>query len=389
MNFKELISPVSTGDFFSTYYEKKHLHIKRNSKTFYQDVLTIKELDTILFSIGNTFPDFRVANNDSNDDIISKAYTLKDTPIIDPLKFIKAYKEGATLVMSALQIKHFNLRTLTNELSAFFKHKFQTNVYATPQNSQGFSTHFDTHDVFILQISGHKTCRIYDQPITLADSTYEYNKATFVPGNVIDEFTLEQGDLLYIPRGIVHDAYCTTNQSVHITTGLMGKTWAVQLAEMLAVSSKKFEVLRKFPKTHEYDSTQKSKEVEDLKSAVIQLIDNMHNDSFEDDFYSMQRSIAKGYLHQAILDSPISLDSKVKLREKHNVRLHTSQDVLTIKFYDFKLNMPAMCKEFLDILLNEDSFVPVKDINVNFDNDSKLLLINQLDTIGLVEIENV
>jgi ribosomal protein L16 Arg81 hydroxylase len=32
----------------------------------------------------------------------------------------------------------------------------QTNIYLSPPNAQGFGTHFDSHDVFVLQVAGSK-----------------------------------------------------------------------------------------------------------------------------------------------------------------------------------------------------------------------------------------
>ena len=41
------------------------------------------------------------------------------------------------------------------------------NVYLTPPSSQGFTAHYDAHDVFILQIAGSKHWRLYDAPLRL------------------------------------------------------------------------------------------------------------------------------------------------------------------------------------------------------------------------------
>ena len=39
-------------------------------------------------------------------------------------------------------------------------------------------------------------------------------------------FTLNQGDMIYIPRGFVHAAECGSGPSLHITLGLGVRTWA-------------------------------------------------------------------------------------------------------------------------------------------------------------------
>ena len=60
-----------------------------------------------------------------------------------------------------------SLRNFANNLANEYGHFFQTNLYLTPPNAQGFKTHYDSHDVFILQIHGKKKWRFYNTPIKL------------------------------------------------------------------------------------------------------------------------------------------------------------------------------------------------------------------------------
>ena len=54
-------------------------------------------------------------------------------------------------------------RDLADELG----HATQCNAYVTPPGSQGFAPHHDTHDVFVLQVDGHKRWNIYEPLIRL------------------------------------------------------------------------------------------------------------------------------------------------------------------------------------------------------------------------------
>ena len=38
-------------------------------------------------------------------------------------------------------------------------------------------------------------------------------------------FTLQQGDMVYIPRGFIHAAECGSENSMHITLGVYSATW--------------------------------------------------------------------------------------------------------------------------------------------------------------------
>ena len=103
---------------------------------------------------------------------------------------------------------------------------FQTNVYLSPPNRQGFKTHFDSHDVFVLQVSGSKHWTIYDTLIELPLHGQSFDPDKRTPGAPTRELMLNAGDLFYCPRGLFHSARSTDEASLHITLGLIGKTWA-------------------------------------------------------------------------------------------------------------------------------------------------------------------
>jgi len=104
------------------------------------------------------------------------------------------------------------------------------NVYITPAGNQAFNPHYDDHDVFILQCDGAKEWSIYgdyEQSVKLPNGRLKFEKAKHIPKSEgISDFTLETGDLLYIPRGVMHDARCSNDFSIHITFGAGAITWS-------------------------------------------------------------------------------------------------------------------------------------------------------------------
>ena len=50
---------------------------------------------------------------------------------------------------------------LCQQLAAELGHPVQANAYVTPPQNQGFSNHYDVHDVFVLQIEGEKRWQIH------------------------------------------------------------------------------------------------------------------------------------------------------------------------------------------------------------------------------------
>ena len=97
----------------------------------------------------------------------------------------------------------------------------QANAYRTPASAQGFAVHHDTHDVFVLQVCGHKRWRIYEPVVEapLKDQRWSAADADAV-GEPLHDITLRAGDTLYIPRGWPHEAASADEASLHITVGL-------------------------------------------------------------------------------------------------------------------------------------------------------------------------
>jgi ribosomal protein L16 Arg81 hydroxylase len=152
---------------------------------------------------------------------------------------------GATLVLDSLHQHDAKLGLLCRLLDQQLGHRHQTNLYLTPPNGQGFTPHWDNHDVFILQVMGSKHWRVEKQ---------HRRKLPFHDEKILDEarqlvgerdaFTLNQGDMVYIPRGYVHAAECGPEPSLHITLGMVPFTWAELLQAMTKAAIQKDDRLR-------------------------------------------------------------------------------------------------------------------------------------------------
>ena len=73
---------------------------------------------------------------------------------------------GATLVLSQMHEVHLPLGRFCRGLEQIFLHPAQCNIYLTPPGAQGFRTHYDTHDVLILQVQGEKLWRYWPHAVS-------------------------------------------------------------------------------------------------------------------------------------------------------------------------------------------------------------------------------
>lgn len=240
MSFDQVIAPVTRDAFFADSFEKKHLVIRRGQPDYYSSLLSTADIDWAVTTLGLSTPEVNVVQADRD---ITAADFAYESGFTDPLSVSKLFDEGATIIMSNLQERLPKLAEFCRALEKVFSARVQTNIYLTPAHSQGFKAHYDGHDVLVLQVEGTKEWRIYDTPVHLPLQEQGFNPHDVPIGEETDRFVLEPGDMVYVPRGLTHDAVSTDQTSLHITTGLMTRSWAdvmVEAVRKLALNDSAF-----------------------------------------------------------------------------------------------------------------------------------------------------
>ena len=109
------------------------------------------------------------------------------------------------------------LWALLSNLENFCSRRPGCNAYWTPANSQGFAPHWDDIDAFVLQIEGRKRWRLYPTR-DVSEKFPRFSSAEFskeerkrLEESKYVEIILEPGDLMYMPRGTIHEAFCIAN----------------------------------------------------------------------------------------------------------------------------------------------------------------------------------
>lgn len=201
----------------------------------YADLLSIAVLDAYLRTDGARSPRIAMADDsrEGSAGVPEHEFTLPDGRVDLP-RLLGRFDAGASLVASQFHETHAPLGRFCRGLEKLFLHGCQTNIYLTPPKAQGFRTHFDTHDVLVLQVSGRKRWRVWD-----GQAVENPTRRTPWPGNMppVGEphvVMMEPGDALYIPRGVMHDAATEPGEpSLHITVGLLEPSWAQALRSLI------------------------------------------------------------------------------------------------------------------------------------------------------------
>lgn len=215
----------------------------------FDDLLSTADVDELVADRALRTPFFRTVREGGSLPLPTRSGNAggrRLADLVDPEALAAQYAGGATLVLNALHRMHPPVARFCRELSAELGHQTQCNAYLTPGGRhQGFDFHHDTHDVFVLQVSGRKRWIVHEPVLRLPLSSQPQAGEHLVTAGAdpLLDVELEAGDALYLPRGYVHAALTTDVDSVHLTVGVLSTTWYDVLSDVVALAGRE-EVFR-------------------------------------------------------------------------------------------------------------------------------------------------
>jgi bifunctional lysine-specific demethylase and histidyl-hydroxylase NO66 len=226
---RRLIS-VEPGEFERDYWAQSALLSSTDTlPRDFTDLLDEAAVDELIMRRGLRTPFLRVAKDGST--LNNRAFTSPggvgatiDDQVSDD-KLVRLFGEGSTMVLQALHRVWPPIIDFCLDLAADLGHPVQANAYITPPQNQGFSNHYDVHDVFVLQIAGEKEWTIHapvhaaplrNEPWTDRRAAVE-RRAAEPP---LIKTVLRPGDCMYLPRGFLHAARARGGVSSHLTLGI-------------------------------------------------------------------------------------------------------------------------------------------------------------------------
>ena len=232
-NLQRIIHPVTAHDFARRYLGVAPLLVLRQSTDYFADLFSMADLAALIDGERLRPPEIRMTKDGVGFRTESIANTLRAGRYVlsgkaKAVRVWREYRAGASVILQSLHRHWMPLRRLCDTLGNEWLSQAQTNIYFTPAGGRGFTAHADGHDVFVLHLSGTKSWTVYRKPTatTAAESAGkqrgygrlgEHDSAGL---SVYGRFTLHPGDLLYLPRGYVHEAAANSEPSLHITLGL-------------------------------------------------------------------------------------------------------------------------------------------------------------------------
>ena len=227
--FRQLIAPFSPNDFFRNHYKQRFLHVPGTPEKA-EKILSWGVLNDLL-AMTTIWSDHNCELAIKGSEVPKEVYCYRATdrnnePRLRPDygRMREQLRQGATLAMNFIERLTPALRGLDTSMEMVLQAPVNMTAFVSWQGAQGYMSHFDTTNVFVLHIAGKKKWNIYKgrqlnaghvQGARFGDFSVEHHQQA--KGEVLAELEMNPGDMLYIPHGLYHDAVAVDGCSLHLS----------------------------------------------------------------------------------------------------------------------------------------------------------------------------
>jgi ribosomal protein L16 Arg81 hydroxylase len=376
------------------------LSTREQLHTTYDDLFSLAAVDELLSRRGLRTPFIRLAKDGTV--VPTGRYTraggtgaqIGDQVADD--RVLELFLDGHTVVLQGLHRLWPPLIDFAGALTTDLGHPVQVNAYITPSSSQGFSAHYDVHDVFVLQIAGEKRWRIHapvhrnplpDQPWADRRSAVEA-RAQETP--VIDT-VLRPGDALYLPRGYLHAAEALGDVSCHLTVGVHPVTRRAVLESLLDIVSD--DPALRSSLALGVDVSDPASVEDDLRATVEALTARLQSvtavevaDRLGGRLVGSNRPAPVAPLAQAAALDALTPDSVLVARAHQRHVVREDGDSLVLRLSDRSLRLPQVTSKALRALLDGER-LRVADLP-DLDDDDAMSLARRLVREAVVVVDD-
>lgn len=210
--------------------------------------------------------------------------------VVDGAAVDRLIAEGCTLVVQSIEQHDDDVAELCHDLEAELLCAVQANAFYTPPSSSGLAAHYDHTDVIVIQLSGSKRWRVWAdyEPLPTGKMPFDQGRATrhAATHHPDGTFVLAPGDVLYLPRGMLHETAAEDLESLHLSLVVHAVRWATALETMVREAVDALSGDEKLRRSvlrpgsvvarHGIDTN-----IARVRETVAQLIDNIRPDDLE------------------------------------------------------------------------------------------------------------
>ena len=367
-----LVSPLSEQEFIADYWEKKPLIIHRGNPDYYGDLFTLEDFDQTV-TRGRGYLKTAEATAKTQAKHFGAGPAVLERIMTD-------MRSGHTLIEDGVHEYNPKLGLFCRLLTRNTGARFQTNLYLTPPNGKGFTPHWDNHDVFVLQVMGSKHWKVEKDRRALPSKDQNIEEEGREFRGEVYSFTLQQGDVVYIPRGFVHAAECGSESSLHITLGVYPNLWEELLGAVARAAALRDESLRlALPFGHmKGDGAQIVNRLADvLQKASDPAFLAQVLDQFRDETVKRATLDISGQVTSFFRAAELKLGDRVGVRPGLFYTARKGEDTVTVYVGSRTITFPDFFGEALNFALETPSYA-VRDIPGDLEDDLKLVFIERL-----------
>jgi ribosomal protein L16 Arg81 hydroxylase len=340
----DLLSGAGEEFFFQHFLTKERFLLPSGSRERAESLLPWAEIDRLFSAQPPSDKHFRVMLNANR--LEGRLYRDPESGVVRTEALQALASQGATFVLGNIHAQIPRIDALMAAIGRRVQCYVWANCYISFGSSSGFLTHFDDHDVLILQVWGAKRWRTYGTPFPHPID----GKHLPEPNPPVWEGVTHSGDVLYIPRGEIHAAVPEERPSVHLTIGILPKR-GMDFLGWFGKHAERVERLRMDLERHG-DAMRVSTDGAEAKRAALALLDDTAIADYlsDDDSKTAPRRLAAFNIRGRLEPGSILLSA---LRRRLDLQIGTDEE-LEIEIGGKLVRLSAMARQALHLITERD-----------------------------------
>jgi ribosomal protein L16 Arg81 hydroxylase len=223
--FVDFLAPMSPDEFVGEYYNRNRAVHIAGTRGRFAHLMPWDELNRVFLQHRLEAPRLRLSLQDKL--IPAEEFTTKArlrsgavVPKVNLDGLTRHLRAGATMVVDRIDEVHEPITSLVRLVEANLSERINSNLYASWYTAPAFSTHWDSHDAIMIQVTGRKSWRLFEPQRRYPVYRDQHLYLTPPTKEPCWQGVLNPGDLLYVPRGWWHDAAPVGEPTIHVTISI-------------------------------------------------------------------------------------------------------------------------------------------------------------------------
>ncbi len=276
---------------------------------------------------------------------------------------------------------------IVNDAQRALEHPIQTvSMFLTPPNAQALPAHHDQIEIITLQISGEKRWETFAP--TPPDLLPSGERSPEELGPVKEVFTLQPGDLFYIPRGVPHRVVSNDEVSLSLAISFQSFAFSSMTNLIYEKAVRDADLSRSFPvkpRTALSDA-----DIEAMIGRLHAMVDQLTPADVRAMLYASEMNLPvppHGSVLEGVSDAAdVSPDDSIVRRPGAHMVVGVFDDKCCLSASAFgTFNVPAKAREALEGMLAADTPVRIADLPGPLSPQSKATLARRFIKAGLFE----